>query len=335
MSRHRSGISPNDKDDAGHAFDLLEQSQADPESISGSIDSKRIITPTSRLSPKSLPLRSATHVVRTAACTGIPIIITIFGLIVFAVSLCIFVPNTSYFTPDLPISCDLATNQGNKFQHAFTINLRGATHLTYTEAKAIDIAWQLLMGAGGRFVMAWISYRVFMDGLTRLAEQTPISYTLYTSLTFSTTSLFAVWYSIKTIFFSKGWRIKGFLLWFTMSTIYVLGFPTLMSATGGYLSPSTAGFNMTDGTFLTPDSTQLRSCYKVSAGALIGYSNGTIAEGPPVSVFDVLNPDAPDCANLQCVDELYFKQNYPLFTSLLNGKSGARTCTQDSPLTIF
>lgn len=335
MSRHLSGISPNDKDDAGHAFEPLEQSQADSQSTSGSIDSKRIITPTSRLSPKSLPLRSATHAVRTAASTGIPVIITIFGLIVFAASLCIFVPNTRNFAPDLAISCDLATNQGNKFQNAFTINLRGATHLTYTEAKAVDIVWQLLMGAGGRFAMAWISYRVFMDGLARLAEQTPISYTLYASLTFSTTSLFAVWTSFKAVFFLKGWRIKCFLLWFTMSTIYVLGFPTLMSATGGYLSPSTAGFNMTDGTFLPPDSTQLRSCYEVSAGALIGHSNGTIAEGPPVSVFDVVNPDDRDCAALECVDELYFRQNYPLFTTLLNGKSGARTCTQDSPLTKF
>lgn len=85
--------------------------------------------------------------------------------------------------------------------------------------------------------MAWISYKVFMDGLTRITEQSPISYNLYACLTFSTTSLFSTYYALKAVFFSKGWRSKCFLLWFGISTIYVLGFPTLISATAGmYLS---------------------------------------------------------------------------------------------------
>lgn len=56
---------------------------------------------------------------------------------------------------------------------------------------------------GGRLVMAWISYTVFMDGLTRLMERSPVSYNLYASLTFSTTTLFTAWYAMKSVFLLK------------------------------------------------------------------------------------------------------------------------------------
>ena len=188
--------------------------------------------------------------------------------------------------------------------------------------------------------MAWISYKVFMDGVIRLAEESPIPYEVYASLTFSTTSLYAVWSALKANIASQGWRMKAFIFWFIISTIYVLGFPILMGATAGYLTPSTAGFSMADGTFLQPDSLDLRSCYNVFAGALIGHSNGTIAEGPPVSVFDAVAsaraigfyyfdelgyPGEPnDCsACAQVVDNSSFRQDYPLFTSLLNGEFAA------------
>lgn len=59
-----------------------------------------------------------------------------------------------------------------------------------------------------------------------------------------------------------------------------------MSATAGYVTPSTPGFKMVDGSFLTPDSVELRSCYNLTHGALIGYTNGSITQGPPVSEYD-------------------------------------------------
>ena len=87
--------------------------------------------------------------------------------------------------------------------------MRGATHLTFTQAKAIDVIWQLFVGAGGRVVMAWIAYKVFMDGLARQLEGTPMSYQLYASMIFDTNSLFSVWYVItpkdaEATFFSSG-----------------------------------------------------------------------------------------------------------------------------------
>jgi len=335
-SNYWEANSPNDREDAGDAFELLEQSKTDQKPTLGSINNKWATTPTSRLPPRPLSPQLTTRIVRTAFWIALPVIIVIVGLSFLADSIAIFLPDTSYFQLNNPISCDLMTGQRSKLQSAFTINIRGATHLTFAQAKAVDVIWQLFVGAGGRFMMAWISYKVFMDGLTRLAEQSPISYNLYTSLTFSTTSLFAAWYSLKAVFFSKGWRIKCFLLWVGLSTLYVLGFPTLMTATAGYLTPSTAGFNMLDGTFLQPSSPNLRSCYNVFAGALIGYTNDTVAGGPPVSVLDVVNQDQSCGYHWLCANVPNLWQDYPLYASLLNGEiAGLHTSPEIALIIAF
>ena len=89
-------------------------------------------------------------------------------------------------------SCHLATRTNGPVESALIIDLRSHSHLSFTKAKAIDVMWQLLVGAGGRFLMGWISYIIFMDGLTRLMENTPISFNLHAALTFSRPSLLGI-----------------------------------------------------------------------------------------------------------------------------------------------
>lgn len=278
------------KNEGEDGFELLENNNSFNAYQSSTSDSIQQIwaAPTSALPAKNLRLQSTTHVVRSAFWMGVLVAILIIGLSLLADNLHHFKPYPYFDDIELKsaVSCDLTISQGSAFQSAFIIDLRGATHLSFSQAKAIDAIWQLFVGMGGRLMMAWMSYIVFMDGLTRLMENSPISYNLYASLTFTTSSLYATWYALRSVFYMKGWRSKAFLLWFAVSTLYVLGFPTLVSATGGYLTPSTAGFNMTDGSFVTPDSDQLRTCYQLNDGALIGYTNGSIIQGPPISVYN-------------------------------------------------
>lgn len=306
------GRSEQDKD---AAFELLDQ-----KSTLGSIDNDW--TPsTSRLPPKNLPLRTKSQVVRTLFWTGAIAVGLIAGISVLASDLFYFLPYTDSLQIKGGVSCDLRTGQAGTLQDAFTLNLRASTHLSFTEAKAIDVIWQLFVGAGGRFWLAWISYKVFMDGLARLTEKSPISYNLYASLTFSTTTLWTTYFALKGVFFAKGWRCKFFLLWFGISTLYVLGFPTLMSATAGYVIPSTSGFQMSDGVFLTPDSESLTSCFEVHDGALIGLTNETIAQGPPVSQYNAMYPNTSDISKpFDSLGIPSFNKSYPLFASLLNCK---------------
>lgn len=88
---------------------------------------------------------------------------------------------------------------------------------------------------------------------------------------------------------------------------------------------------MSDGVFLTSSSDSLGTCYDVIAGALIGYTNGTLAQGPPVSVYNAYSPSegprATDCyyTGSECTKIPDFQKDYPLFWSLANGKIAAFT----------
>lgn len=276
-------LSPYSNDNKDDTFELLEQSQTGQRSNLDTIDDN-MIRPASGLPAKQFPLRSATQTVRSTFWVGCLAVATITALSIVASKITNYIPDTSTFSPTDGVSCDLLFQNGSSFQHAFTIDLRGSTDLTFPQAKAIDVVWQLFVGMGGRLVMALVAYTVFMDGLARIMEDSAISYQLYASLTFSTTSLLTTGRAVKGVMATKGWRGKIFLAWFTISSIYVLGFPTLISATAGYLKPSTAGFRIDNSTFLTPDSPALKNCYEVNDGALIGLQNGTVVQGPPMYV---------------------------------------------------
>ena len=276
-------LPPYSNDDKDDTFELLEQSQTGQRS-NLSIINDNMIRPASRLPAKQFSLRSATQTVRSTFWVGCLAVAVITTLSIVASKLTNYIPDTSSFSLNDGVSCDLLFQNGSTFQHAFTIDLRGSTDLTFPQAKAIDVVWQLFVGMGGRLVMALVAYAVFMDGLARIMEDSAVSYQLYASLTFSTTSLLTTGRAVKGVMATKGWRGKMFLAWFAISSIYVLGFPTLISATAGYLKPSTAGFKIDNSTFLTPDSPALKSCYEVHDGALIGLQNGTVVQGPPVYV---------------------------------------------------
>jgi len=61
--------------------------------------------------------------------------------------------------------------------------------MSFSQAKAIDILWQLLVGAGPRFLMSCLAFKVFMEGIICLMEASPLLYELHTTLTFSTISI--------------------------------------------------------------------------------------------------------------------------------------------------
>ena len=193
------------------------------------------------------------------------------ALIALLVNLHYLLPQPNPYYDLLPgidqLSCDLTIPNNNSIENAFMINLRSAGHLSFSQAKLIDVTWDLFIGQGGRLLMAWASYRAYMDELVCLMETTAVSYELYNYLVFDTTSLLTTWKSTKALFLSKDWRSRMFLLWFGLATLYTLAFPTLMQ----------------DGTLVTAESNQLVNCIPVWSGALIGLQNGTLVTGPPAS----------------------------------------------------
>lgn len=178
------------------------------------------------------------------------------------------------------ISCDLVSANASAFEDAFTIDLRSPLRLSFAKAKLIDVVWDLVFGQGGRLLLAWISYDVFMDGLTRLMETSAVSYQLYASIVFETSSLASTWCSLRAVFTARGWRGQAFLAWFGLATLYVLGYPTLMSAATGYLKPSDIRYRVLNDILVPPDSNELTHCLQIHNAPALGLDDGYIVVGP-------------------------------------------------------
>ena len=271
------------------AYELIQRSPSTPKLSSTHQESDHdLVKHTTRLPPKPLPGRQQYRSLVLAT------LIAILNLIVLAV----LIAHIKYLLPptdwsgygiDLPgTSCDLVNNKNaTRWQSTFQINLRGAAHLSFAQAKIIDLVFDLIIGQGGRLLLAAVSYIVFMDALVRSLETTAISHNLYASLVFSSTSLIATWRASKAVFFTPGWRAKLYLTWCALAMVYVLAFPTLIESMTGYVNPSSAGFQLANGQFVTSDSDDLKSCFNVTAGLLLGFDkNDTKAIGPPAHVFD-------------------------------------------------
>ncbi|KAL9598344.1 MAG: hypothetical protein Q9219_004572 [cf. Caloplaca sp. 3 TL-2023] len=270
------------------AYELIRRGRTESQPIQApSEPDDEFSKPTSRLPPKPIPGRPKYSPFIVASAITIS---TIISLAVFISKIKGMLPHTEWNGLELEgASCDLVdTQNSSRLQSAFQINLRGAAHLSFAQAKFIDLVFDLLIGQGGRLLLAAISYVVFMDALVRSMEIMPVSYKLYTSMVFSSSSLQATWFSLKAVFTAKGWRAKTYLIWTVLSMTYVLAFPVLIESATGYLSPSSAGFNLANGTMVMADSDELVNCLSLTGGLWLGEEkNDTILKGPPVHMFSM------------------------------------------------
>lgn len=302
----------------------LVQAQDAGSSPRGFMDDDIYTKPTLRLPPKLLSPRRR----RDFASSFItPTSIAVFFLVALSVLLSQIsrlLPdmhphssNTAYFPEALPmpqlkvspISCDLISATASAFEKAFTIDLRSQLHLSFATAKFIDVVWDLVIGQGGRLLLAWISYIVFMDGLARLMETSAVSYHLYASIVFETSSLTATWYALKAVSTGHGWRGRAFFAWFGFATLYVLGYATLMSAATGYINPSNIQYRMPDNSLVAPDSEKLQHCLQLLNGSAVGLTDGEVVPGPSDKALEgfVGHPDE-------------FKSAFPLFYTFIFSK---------------
>ncbi|KAK3669925.1 hypothetical protein LTR78_010176 [Recurvomyces mirabilis] len=110
----------------------------------------------------------------------------------------------------------------------------------YTAVKAIDLAWDLLVGRGGQLVFAWMAYHVFGAVLTKLMQEGEVGYDLFASIAFQSGSVPALLTTLRHVL---GWapvprtkRALGFYLGMAMVMLYIAMMPTLLSAMTGYTS---------------------------------------------------------------------------------------------------
>jgi hypothetical protein len=108
------------------------------------------------------------------------------------------------------------------------INLRFG-YFNYGSAKALDLAWNWIVGRGVQVLLTLLAYRVFNDALLRAAEMTPLSFDLYARLSLYTTRLDVLWHVLKALCRKGNWRTKAIFVWLIVSIIYVVTFPRFAS----------------------------------------------------------------------------------------------------------
>lgn len=142
--------------------------------------------------------------------------------------------------------CDVSP-EFTSWSTLFQINGRSA-HLSFSAVKLIDIAWDLLVGRVGQFVLATISYHVFSMALLRVTEEHAVSYDLFATLTLESPGLGTVYETASAVFRQKHWRSIAMIVWMALAAAYVLAFPTLLSASTSYVSATTTNVRLNDET---------------------------------------------------------------------------------------
>ncbi|KAK3113367.1 hypothetical protein LTR53_009410 [Teratosphaeriaceae sp. CCFEE 6253] len=127
----------------------------------------------------------------------------------------------------------------------------GVGELSFPAAKAIDIAWDLVVGRGGQALLAWMCSPLFRSSLTRAMEAATVPTPVYAAVTFDKISLTSISTLASTLIrrdprrlprdsgggaVSGRWRYALLALAFG----YILAFPTWTAAVTGYQSRDVA-----------------------------------------------------------------------------------------------
>lgn len=164
-------------------------------------------------------------------------------------------------------------------ERSFYINLQIAQDLSFTRAKLLDLAWDTVVGQGGRFLHAWVLYQVAASQLSWMMEYSSVPYYFQLDILFSTASLPALWSTMRFLGTRRPARAVFSAVWFLLAILYVLAFSSIWGAATGYLNPSKPAYMMGDHSYVTIDSDSLSLCMSVDTERL-NRTVPAIVQGP-------------------------------------------------------
>ncbi|KAF5637331.1 uncharacterized protein FTJAE_5746 [Fusarium tjaetaba] len=158
----------------------------------------------------------------------------------------------------------------------FQITL-GWGRFSFGTAKLVDVVWDLVVGRGGQTVMAFVSWRVFVQYLQLSLVTKPASYsTVWLIKIQQDNSALATW-KLVSGFFKVGLASKKVMCFMIWTALFILGFPTFASSMTGYTPYNKAYVNSTSGK-LVQFSEVSRVAYLIKDGDRV---NG-LSKGYPV-----------------------------------------------------
>ncbi|CAI9627638.1 unnamed protein product [Alternaria burnsii] len=186
----------------------------------------------------------------------------------------------SYLTPFTSIFADKTLSCGDSFygqpQNATVTGIEKLFALdatfgrfSFSQVKAIDVLWDLLVGKGAQALAWWASYNVFCDALLRAIERHPASFEIFQRIGNEGPGLHSLWTLTKELWNAKSARTRALFFYMFWSTGYVLLVPIVLGAMTGYDSTSIAWIDLEGENNIIPASSLHQTW------ALIGTKNET------------------------------------------------------------
>ncbi|KZM27916.1 uncharacterized protein EKO05_0010306 [Ascochyta rabiei] len=191
-----------------------------------------------------------------SGCLWVLVFVWFSSLTAGFVFLCVFSTWTKEYT--LPSAClpdDSFNLQPGSYQYwsnsgFFQITL-GFGRLTFTQAKAIDVIWDMAIGRGGQGLLALLSWQTFVQHVTTSMEIQPVTFNTYRTIFLQNESLIlAIPRIIRDFSRRRGLHSRSAMVFIVLTMMFVLIFPTLGSAMTGYSGnveayvPDSAGNNI-------------------------------------------------------------------------------------------
>ncbi|KUI64331.1 hypothetical protein VM1G_11137 [Cytospora mali] len=134
-----------------------------------------------------------------------------------------------------------------KLAWAFQIVL-GFGSLTFTQAKVIDVVWDIGVGRIGQTILAYFSWKAFSVHVRMSMERAPITYRVFwTSFMQNEATFRSTVRMIRDFTMRRSLRSKAAMVFMIASMIFVIVFPTLASAMTGYTASNEAVIKLEDG----------------------------------------------------------------------------------------
>ena len=108
--------------------------------------------------------------------------------------------------------------------------------LSYSQAKMADLAFNWIAGRGFTALFTYMTYRVSLEAISRVAEVHYISYETFTSLALYSTKLDTLLQLLRGLLKSPGLRPRLMMAWLLLSTVYLAVLPSLFDIMTGYES---------------------------------------------------------------------------------------------------
>jgi len=105
---------------------------------------------------------------------------------------------------------------------------------TFSQVKAIDIAWDVGVGRGLQLLASWASYIIFCDALLKAIERHPASFITFQRIALEGPGLKSVATLMVELWAAKSKRTKALFFYMLWATAYIIALPIVIGAMTGY-----------------------------------------------------------------------------------------------------